>query len=112
VRALVHAAGDGDAGLAEDMGDLRVAEARSIVFEREMVLLFIDAKATQAIGIGEGAEAAELFEAQRRLEFVGDLEQCHGLDYNRGRTPDRDGSFAPSSGARTEGTEDLTQDRG
>jgi hypothetical protein len=48
--------------------------------------LFVDAEAAQAVGIGESAEAAELFEAQWRLQFVGDLEECHGLDYNRGRT--------------------------
>lgn len=44
-QALVDSAGYGDAGLAEDVGDLGVAETRGVVFEGEMVLLFVDAKA-------------------------------------------------------------------
>jgi hypothetical protein len=77
---LIDLARDRDAGLAEHVGDLRVAEARSVVFEREMVLLFIDAKTTQPVSIGERTEAAELFEAQGRLELVGDFEKRHGLE--------------------------------
>ena len=41
-------------------------------------MLFIDAKAAQAIGVGKFAETAELLEAQRRLQFVSDFEECHG----------------------------------
>jgi hypothetical protein len=80
--ASVHFAGYGDAGLAEDVGDLRVAEARSVVFEREVILLFIYPEASQAVSVSEGAEAAELFVAQRRLQFVGDFEQGHGSNYS------------------------------
>ncbi len=65
-KRSVHFAGYGDAGLAEDVGDLRVAEARSVVFESEVILLFIYPEASQAVSVGEGAEAAELFVAQRR----------------------------------------------
>ena len=47
-------------------------------------MLFIDTKATQAVGVGEFAETVELFEAQGRLEFVGDFDECHGRDYSSG----------------------------
>lgn len=42
-----------------------------------MIFLFIDAEAAQAVGVGKFTEAAELFEAERRLKFVGDLDECH-----------------------------------
>jgi hypothetical protein len=80
--ASVHFAGYGDAGLAEDVGDLRVAEARSVVNESEVILLFIYAEASQAVSVGERAEAAELFVAQRRLQFVRDFEQGHAWNYS------------------------------
>jgi hypothetical protein len=79
--ASVHLAGYSDAGLAEDMGDLRVAEARGVVFEGEMVLLLVDVEFAQAIGVGERAEAAELRKAQRMLQLVGDFEECHATNY-------------------------------
>lgn len=78
-------AGDGDAGLAEDVGDLGLAEARGVVFEGEMVVLFVDAEAAEAVGVGKFAQAAELLEAERGLQFVGDFEECHGRDYSRGK---------------------------
>jgi hypothetical protein len=80
--ALVDFACDRDAGLAKDVGDLRVAEARGVVLESEMVLLFVDAKATQTVSVGERAEAAELFEAQGRLQFIGDFEKRHAWNYS------------------------------
>ena len=81
---LVDFAGDGDAGLAEDVGDLGFAQARGVVFEGEVVLLLVDVEAAQAVGVGEFAEALELFVAERRVEFVGDFEECHGGDYSSG----------------------------
>ena len=78
---LVDFAGDGDAGLAEDVGDLGFAQARGVVFEGEVVLLLVDVEAAQAVGVGEFAEAAELFEAQRGLQFVSDFEECHRRKY-------------------------------
>lgn len=75
--ALIDLAGDGDAGLAEDVGDLGLTEARGVVFESEMVVLFVDAEAAEAVGVGEFAQAAELFEAERGLQFEGDVEECH-----------------------------------
>jgi len=80
-RGLVDLAGDGDAGLAENVRDLGFAQARSVVLEGEMVLLLIDTEAAEAIGVGEFAEAAQLLEAQRGLQFVGDFEECHRGKY-------------------------------
>jgi len=71
-------AGDGDAGAAEHVSDLGVAEARGVVFERDLVFLLVDAEFTQAIGVGEFAEALELLKAQRRLKFISDFKQRHG----------------------------------
>ena len=62
---LGHLAGDTDADLAKGVGDLGLAEAGGVVLEGELVLLFINAKAAQAVGVGELAEAAELLEAER-----------------------------------------------
>lgn len=90
-RALVDSARYGDAGLAEDVGDLRIAEARGVVLEGEMVLLFVDAKAAQTIGVGECAETAELFETEGRLQFVSDFEERHARDYNSTRNALRTG---------------------
>ena len=59
------------------MGDLSFAEARGVVLEGELVLLFVDAEPAQAVGIGEFAEAAELREAQRGLQLIRDFEKGH-----------------------------------
>jgi len=63
------------------MSDLCLAQARSIVFEGQVVLIFVYAKAAKAIGISEFAEPAKLFEAQRRLELIRDFEECHRRKY-------------------------------
>jgi hypothetical protein len=68
---------DGNAGFAEDVGDLRFAQPGCVVFEREVLLFFVDAEAADAVGVGEFAEAPELIEAGRRVQFVGDFEKCH-----------------------------------
>jgi hypothetical protein len=68
----------GNAGLGQDVGDLGLAQAGGVVFEGEMIFLFVDAEAAQAVGVGKFTEASELFEAERRLKFVGDLDECHG----------------------------------
>jgi hypothetical protein len=80
--SLVHFAGDSDAGLAEDVGDLCVAKARGVVFEGELIPLLVDAEFSQAIGVGERAEAAQLCEAQRMLQLVGDFEKRHARNYS------------------------------
>ena len=64
---------DGNAGFAEDVGDLRFAQPGRVVFERKVLLLFVDSKATEAVSVGEGAEAFELFKARRGMQFVGDF---------------------------------------
>ena len=79
---LIDFAGDSDTGLSERVRDLCLTQARGVVLESEMLVLFIDAEAAQAVGVGEFTEAAELFKAQRRLQLVRDFEQCHGSDYN------------------------------
>ena len=63
--------------MTENAGDVRLAQSRGVVFKGEVILLLVDAKAAQAVSVGEFAEAAELFEAQRRLQFVRDFEECH-----------------------------------
>ncbi len=57
--------GDCDSGFAEDVGDLSFAEAGGVVFQGKVVEFVIDAEATESVGIGEFAEKAELFDAQR-----------------------------------------------
>lgn len=74
----VDAAGDGDAGLAEGVGDLRFAEARGVVFKRQLLFGIVEAEAAQAVGVGEFAELEQLILAQRRLEFIGDFDEGHG----------------------------------
>lgn len=71
-------ASDGNAGLAEGVGDLRFAEARSIVFEGQHFFGVVDAEAAEAVSVGELAEAAELRIRQGRLQFVGDFHEGHG----------------------------------
>ncbi len=64
---LIDFAGDRDLRLAEDVGDLGLAQARGVVFERQLVLGFVDAKAPQSIGVRELAEMAQLLFGQRGL---------------------------------------------
>ena len=80
-RLLVDFAGDSDAGLPEDVGNLSFAQSRRVVFKGELIFLFVDAKAPEAVGVREFAESAELFEAQWGLQFVCDLEECHESKY-------------------------------
>ena len=75
---LVNSAGDGDFGLAEGVGDLRFAEARSVVFEGQLFSRIVEAKAAQAVSVGEFAEPAQLIVAQRGLQFVSNFHECHG----------------------------------
>ena len=74
VDRLIHLARDGDPGLAEDVRNLGIPQPRSIVFERQVVLLFVDAELTQAVSVRKRAQAAKLFEAERRLQFIRNLE--------------------------------------
>ena len=75
---LIDFAGDGDARAAEHVSDLSVSEARGVVFERDLVFLLVDAEFTQAIGVGEFAEALELLKAERRLKFISNFKKRHG----------------------------------
>jgi len=91
-KSLVDFVDDGDASLAENVGDLGFAEARGVVFEGELVFLFVDAEAAEAVGVGEFAETAKLFEAQWRLQLVGDFKECHGGKYKGKGTEVKGGS--------------------
>jgi hypothetical protein len=73
-----HKGGDRNAGLGQDMCHLSGAQTRGIVFERQMILVFVDAKATKAVGVGKLAKPVELLETQGRLQGVGDFKECHG----------------------------------
>jgi len=54
---LIYLARHGDAGLPKHMSDLRVPQARPVIFKREPVLA-VHAKFAQAIGIREFTEPA------------------------------------------------------
>jgi hypothetical protein len=71
-----------DTRLAEDVRDLGLAETRGVVYKCQMVVPLIDVKTAQTVGVRERAEAAELLEAQRRLQFKRNFGQCHGTDYS------------------------------
>lgn len=75
--ASVDFAGDSDFGLAEGVGHLCFAQPGSVVFEGELLFRVVQAKAAQAVGVGEFAELAELLLAQRRLQFIGHFDECH-----------------------------------
>ena len=96
-ETLVDFVDDGNASLAENVGDLGFAEARGVVFEGELVFLFVDAEAAEAVGVGEFGETAKLFEAQWRLQLVGDFKECHGGKYKGKGTEVKGGS--PNGGA-------------
>ena len=63
------------------MGDLGFPEARRVVFEGEVILLFVHAEAAKTVRIRKFAKATELLKAQRSLQFVGDFEECHTSKY-------------------------------
>jgi hypothetical protein len=76
-KLLVNAAEDGNAGVAEDVCDLGLAEAGGVVFEREVELGVVETEAAEAVGVGEFAEGAELVVREWRLEFEFGFEKCH-----------------------------------
>jgi len=61
----------------ENMDQLSGTQSGGVVFKRQVVLLFVDVKTAEAVSVREFAEAAELFETEWRLKFVGDFEQRH-----------------------------------
>ena len=68
---------DGYAGHAQDVSDFGLLQARCVIFKRQLIELLVDLETPQAIGVGELAESAELFGAQRPLQFVGYFHQGH-----------------------------------
>lgn len=73
----VEAAGDGDARLAEGVSHLGFAQARSVIFERQLLPRIVQAEAAQTIGVCELAEPVQLVIAQRGLQFVSNFYECH-----------------------------------
>ena len=65
------------AGHAQDVSDFGLFQARCVILERQLIELLVDLEAPQAIGVGELAESAELFGAQRPLQVVGYFHQGH-----------------------------------
>jgi len=92
-RCLVEAAGDSDAGVAEDVCDLGFAEAGSVVFEREMAFGVVELEAAEAVGVGECGELAELLLRERRLQFKFGFEKSHGEEYSRSLKRSNVGTF-------------------
>lgn len=73
----LHAALNRDARHAQDVSHFGFLQARSVIFEGQAMEVLINAEAAQTVGIGELTEGAELFGAQRALQFVGDFDQGH-----------------------------------
>jgi hypothetical protein len=71
--------------LAEDVCDLGLAEAGSVVFEGEMEFGMVELKAAEAVGVGEFGERAELIVREGRLEFEFGFEECHVKEYSKTR---------------------------
>src|SRR5208337_3281681 len=76
-RGLIHSARDRDAGLAERVRHLRFPQPRSVIFKRHLLILVVHPESPQSIGVGELSQAAQLLQAHRRLQFVGDFHECH-----------------------------------
>ena len=78
------------------MGDLGFAQAGGVVFEGQLIGCRVNAKAAQAVGVGELAEVAQLIVGERGLQFVSDFDESHegiiaagalfgsGLDWRQG----------------------------
>ncbi len=59
------------------MCDLRDAQARGVIFKREMEFGIVEFEAAKAVGVGKFAEGAELVVGERRLEFEFGFEERH-----------------------------------
>jgi hypothetical protein len=57
--------------------DLSLSEPGSIVFERQLVLGFVDAESPQSVSVGEGAQVLKLFGVQAILQLVCNFDECH-----------------------------------
>lgn len=60
------------------MSHLAFAEARGVVFERQLLPRIVEAKAAEAVGIGEFTEMKQLVVAQRGLQFISNFYKGHG----------------------------------
>ena len=69
---------DGYFRQTQRMRHLRFAQARRVVFKRQFGLGVIELELTQAVGVGEFAEFAQLLGSQRRLQRIADFQERHG----------------------------------
>jgi hypothetical protein len=70
------------------MPDLRFAQPRGVIFKRQLFLRFVNAEAAQAIGVRELAKMTQLIFGERRLQFVGNVNESHaGIIAARGKPP-------------------------
>jgi len=79
----IHPPLDRYPGLPQSVRHLRFLQPRRIVFERQELRRLVEAKPPQPIGVREASQASQLLRGQGRLQFVGDFQQRHALDYNR-----------------------------
>ena len=61
------------------MRHLCFAQARSVVFKRQLLFRFVNTEAAEAIGVRELAEMAQLVFREWRLQFVSDFHECHAV---------------------------------
>ena len=83
----IHSALHGNGGMAQHMLHLCFQQARGVVFKRQVVFVFVHANAAETVSVGKLAELAQLVVVQRRLQFVGDVHECHASSISaRART--------------------------
>jgi hypothetical protein len=63
--------------LPEHVLDFGFPQPRSVILECQPVGLFMHAETAQPIGIGKPSQRSQLIGQQRRLQFVGNLHECH-----------------------------------
>src|SRR5207245_7770529 len=64
-------------GSTQRVGYLRFAQARRVVFKRQLFLRIVQTKPPQAVNVRELAEMAQLLFAQGRLQFISHFHECH-----------------------------------
>ena len=67
--------------LPQHMCHLRLAQSRSVVFQRNLILQLIHADLPQSVRIRKLAQPRQLFMAQRRMQVVGNFHECHSQQY-------------------------------
>jgi hypothetical protein len=68
--------------LSQNVCDLRFPKAGRVIFQRDLVLMLVNANFAKAIGIRKFTQTRKLFVAQRRVQVIGDFHECHAMDYS------------------------------